>query len=67
MVRAARQFLYHARFEPGMPAAEDETCRLQVREIVSRSPAQAQPGDGESRYPGIRLPPLIQPRHKRRC
>lgn len=41
MVRAARQFLYHARFEPGRPAADLETVRRQVRAVVSRSPRKA--------------------------
>jgi hypothetical protein len=35
--RAARQFLYHARFDASQPAAGDETCRRLVREIVSRN------------------------------
>ncbi len=43
MVRAARQFLYHARFEPGMPATETDACRSQIREIVSRSPRKPCP------------------------
>jgi len=38
MVRAARQFVFHARFEPGMAAADTETCRRLVREVLSRSP-----------------------------
>jgi hypothetical protein len=53
MARAARQFLYHARFEPGMPAAEDETCRLQVREVVSRSPRQPSPETEKVLIPGF--------------
>ncbi len=38
MVRSARQFFFHARFEPGLPAAEAQTYRRLIREIVSRSP-----------------------------
>ena len=40
LVRAARQFLYHARFEPEQKIASDETCRKLIRRIVSRSPRQ---------------------------
>jgi hypothetical protein len=35
---AARQFLYHARFEPGKPATDDETYRRLIREVVTRNP-----------------------------
>lgn len=38
LTRAARQFLYHARFEPGQPAADDTTCRQLIREVMSRNP-----------------------------
>lgn len=38
MVRSARQFLYHARFEPGLPVADAPTYRRLIRAIVSRSP-----------------------------
>jgi hypothetical protein len=37
MVRSARQFLYHARFEPGAPPADDQTYRRLIRQVVSRS------------------------------
>ena len=40
MVRATRQFFYHARFEPDLPPADAPTCRKLVREIVSRNPRQ---------------------------
>ena len=40
MVRAARQFLYHARFEPALPLAEPFTYRQLIREIVTRTPRQ---------------------------
>ena len=52
MVRAARQFLYHARFEPTMPAAEAEVCRQQVREIMSRSPRKPSPAAERVVVPG---------------
>jgi hypothetical protein len=38
MVRSARQFLYHARFEPAQPVASPDIYRRLVRQIVSRSP-----------------------------
>jgi hypothetical protein len=38
MVRSARQFFYHARFDPQAPIAEAVTYRWLVREIVSRNP-----------------------------
>ena len=38
MVRSARQFFYHARFEPNQPVADDETYRRLIRQIVSRNP-----------------------------
>src|SRR5208282_4202784 len=41
MVRATRQFFYHARFDPELPPADDQACRKLVREIVSRDPRQA--------------------------
>jgi len=37
MVRSARQFFFHARFEPGQPLAELQTYRKLIREVVSRS------------------------------
>jgi len=38
LVRTARQFLYHARFEPGRETTGDETYRRLIRRIVSRNP-----------------------------
>jgi hypothetical protein len=40
MARAARQFFYHARFEPGMPVMETEDYRRIIRQVVSRNPRQ---------------------------
>jgi hypothetical protein len=37
VVRSARQFFYHARFEPGLPAAENEAYRRLIRQVVGRS------------------------------
>ncbi len=52
MVRSARQFFYHARFEPGRPVADAETYRRLVREIVSRSPRRVSPEEARVRIPG---------------
>jgi len=38
MVRSARQFFYHARFEPGRPIMEPPAYRKLIHEVVSRSP-----------------------------
>lgn len=38
MVRAARQFIYHALFRPKLDRAEAEIYRKLIREIVSRNP-----------------------------
>ncbi|MHB8520953.1 MAG: hypothetical protein ACYDH9_09350 [Limisphaerales bacterium] len=38
LARAARQFLYHARFDPDGPVVDDGTYRRLVREIISRNP-----------------------------
>ena len=42
MVRSARQFFYHARFEPA-PVADEQTYRRLIREVVSRSPRRPAP------------------------
>jgi hypothetical protein len=38
VVRSARQFFYHARFEPALPAVEASAYRQLIREVVSRPP-----------------------------
>jgi hypothetical protein len=38
LVRSARQFFYHARFEPGAPVAEPGVYRRLIRQVVARSP-----------------------------
>ena len=40
LVKVARQFLYHARFDPGLPVANPGMYRQRVCHIVSRSPRQ---------------------------
>jgi hypothetical protein len=38
LTRAARQFLYHARFDPRQRGVDDETCLRLVREVMKRHP-----------------------------
>lgn len=52
LTRAARQFLYHARFDPNQPAGADATYRRLVREIVSRNPRQPCEPNREIVIPG---------------
>jgi hypothetical protein len=40
LVRAARQFLYHARFDPAAPRASDAAYRGMVRAVLARDPRQ---------------------------
>jgi hypothetical protein len=37
MVRATRQFFYHACFEPGRPAPGPDTCRELVQQVIARN------------------------------
>jgi hypothetical protein len=52
MVRSARQFFDHARFEPGLPMADAQTYRKLIREIVSRNPRRACAGPERLVIPG---------------
>lgn len=52
MVRSARQFFYHARFEPGRPVAEPQTYQRLIRAVVSRSPRQASADSEKIVIPG---------------
>jgi hypothetical protein len=38
LTRAARQFLYHARFDPSQKVADNETYRRLISEVVTRNP-----------------------------
>ena len=38
LARAVRQFLYHARFAPEAPAADDASYRTLIRQVVARNP-----------------------------
>ena len=61
MVRSARQFFYHARFEPGWPAADAEAYRQLIRQVVARNPRQ--PGAESERIviPGYDWSARLQP------
>lgn len=52
LARAARQFLYHARFDPDKPIAEAATYRRIIREVLSRSPRAACERSREIVIPG---------------
>lgn len=41
MVRSARQFFYHARFDGGLRVADEESYRRLVHQVVSRNPRTA--------------------------
>jgi hypothetical protein len=52
LVRSARQFYFHARFEPGQPAVDRETYRRLIRDVVSRSPRRESPPAERVTFPG---------------
>jgi hypothetical protein len=52
MVRSARQFFYHARFEPDRPAANADTYRRLIRQVVSRNPRRAGAESERIVFPG---------------
>ena len=52
MVRSARQFFYHARFDALRPVADEKTYRRLVREVVSRNPRKVSAEAGRVVVPG---------------
>jgi hypothetical protein len=57
LAKAARQFLYHARFDPAAPACDDTTYRHLVRAVLRGNPRR--PSESEHLvvipgYPGLR-------------
>jgi hypothetical protein len=52
MVRSARQFFYHAQFEPTAPKLEREVYRELIRQVVARSPRKPSPHGGRIVIPG---------------
>jgi hypothetical protein len=53
LVRAARQFLYHVRFDPQAGIAEDAVYRRLVRETVSRNPRRTAAPQDQIVIPGF--------------
>ena len=53
MVRAARQFFFHARFDPTRPVADAPTYRRLIRAVMRSNPRRRQPDD----------PPIVIPGH----
>jgi hypothetical protein len=41
LTRAARQFLYHARFDASQRSPDDPTCRRLIREVMARNPRRS--------------------------
>jgi len=52
LTRAARQFLYHVRFDPGQKAPDDDACRRLIREVVGRNPRRPCPVEKQIVIPG---------------
>ena len=52
LVRAARQFFYHARFEPAEAPADDLTYRRLIRSVLARPPRRPSPAEGRVVIPG---------------
>ena len=53
LARAARQFLYHAQFDSTRPAADTETYRHRIREVVSSNPRVPCAPDSRIVFPGF--------------
>jgi hypothetical protein len=53
LVRAARQFLYHARFDAQAAVAEDAVYRRLIRKTVSRNPRRTAPTREQIVIPGF--------------
>jgi hypothetical protein len=52
LTRAARQFLYHVRFDAGQQAADDATCRRLIREVMARNPRRPCAAEKQIVIPG---------------
>lgn len=52
LARAARQFFQHARFDPALPQADDDTYRRLVRRVVSLSPRRQLRAEEKVPIPG---------------
>jgi hypothetical protein len=52
LTRSARQFFYHARFDPGQKSADDPACQRLIREMVARNPRQPCAPENQIVIPG---------------
>lgn len=52
VARSARQFFYHARFDPTQPVAEEECYRRLIRQVVLRTPRRPSRPGAEIVIPG---------------
>jgi len=52
MTRSARQFFYHAQFDPTLPVVEPARYRALIREVISRSPRRISAEDRRIVIPG---------------
>ncbi len=53
LTRAARQFFYHARFDPSAPEVDDASYRQRIREVVWRNPRERCSPDRAVVFPGF--------------
>ena len=53
LIRAARQFLYHARFDPTAPPASDDVYHRQIRAVLARNPRRPSPAGERVVIPGF--------------
>jgi len=52
VVRSARQFFYHARFEQDLPAVNADTYRRLIQKVISRSPRRPSREEDKVVFPG---------------
>ncbi len=52
LARAARQFLFHAEFQPGLPAAPEGEIRARIRQVISRNPRRPCAPEERVQFPG---------------
>jgi hypothetical protein len=52
MVRSARQFFYHARFEGGLPTVDENTYQRLIQKVISRSPRRPSGEKDKIIFPG---------------
>lgn len=52
MVRSARQFWWHAKFDPAQPSADERTYRRLVDEVIGRSDLKGSPEERKVVFPG---------------